>query len=76
MVYIADIPVNTRVWLNKPETGIPARKGDRGRIPTKERVLEGEPDLIEAPQPGRRAQITQIKIGTARFFRDVSKRSR
>ena len=27
MTYIADIPVNTRVWLNKPETGIPERKG-------------------------------------------------
>jgi|LGVC01.1.fsa_nt_gb SRSO17 transposase len=47
MTYIADIPVNTRVWLNKPKTGVPARKGDRGRIPTKERVLEGEPDPIE-----------------------------
>ncbi|RLG21302.1 hypothetical protein DRN77_07050 [Methanosarcinales archaeon] len=47
MTYIADIPVNTRVWLNKPETGIPERKGDRGRIPTKEKVLEGEPDPIE-----------------------------
>nr|AAU82832.1 transposase, ISRSO17 family [uncultured archaeon GZfos1D1] len=47
MIYIADIPVNTRVWLNKPETGIPERKGDRGRIPTKEKVLEGEPDPIE-----------------------------
>ena len=30
IVYIADIPVDTRVWLNKPETGIPERKGDRG----------------------------------------------
>ena len=47
MIYIADIPVNTRVWLDKPETGVPARKGDHGRIPTKERVLEGEPDPIE-----------------------------
>ena len=47
IVYIADIPVDTRVWLNKPETGIPERKGDRGRIPTKEKVLEGEPDPIE-----------------------------
>jgi len=34
--------------LNKPETGIPERKGDHGRISTKEWVLEGEPDPIEA----------------------------
>ncbi|MEA1944897.1 MAG: transposase, partial [Euryarchaeota archaeon] len=47
LIYIADIPVNTRVWLNKPETGIPERKGNRGRIPTKEKMLEGEPDPIE-----------------------------
>jgi SRSO17 transposase len=47
MIYITDIPVNTRVWLNKPEKGIPERKGDCGRIPTKEKVLEGEPDPIE-----------------------------
>jgi SRSO17 transposase len=43
MVYIADIPSDTRVWPNVPKTGVPARRGDRGRIPTRERVLEGEP---------------------------------
>jgi len=47
MIYIADIPVNTRFWFNKPETGILERKGDLGRIPTKEKVLESEPDPIE-----------------------------
>jgi SRSO17 transposase len=47
MIYIADIPVDTRVWLKKPETGIPERKGDRGPNPTKEKVLEGEPDPIK-----------------------------
>jgi len=40
LIFIADIPSNTRVWLSLPKTGIPARKSDRGRIPTKERVLE------------------------------------
>lgn len=46
-VYIADIPSDTRVWLDLPKTGIPERKGDRGPTPTKERVLEGEPEPIE-----------------------------
>ena len=47
MIYIADIFCDTRVWLSSPAIGIPERKGDRGRIPTKEKVLEGEPDPVE-----------------------------
>ena len=47
MIYIAYIPVKTRFLLNKPEKGIPERKGDLVRIPTKEKVLKGEPDPIE-----------------------------
>jgi len=34
-LYIADIPCDTRVWLQLPRTGIPQRKGDHGRKPTK-----------------------------------------
>jgi SRSO17 transposase len=34
-LYIADIPCDTRVWLELPRTRIPARKGNRGRKPTK-----------------------------------------
>lgn len=38
--YIADVPANTRVYLEKPETGIPAKKGDgRGPQPTRWKVL-------------------------------------
>jgi len=44
--YMADIPSNTRVYLEYPEVGIPQRKGERGKEPSKVRVLEGEP--IEA----------------------------
>ncbi|HIE31910.1 MAG TPA: hypothetical protein EYP67_05965, partial [Methanosarcinales archaeon] len=47
LIYIADIQVNTRFWLNKPEKEIPERKGDLGRIPTKEKMREGEPHPIE-----------------------------
>jgi SRSO17 transposase len=35
LLYIADIPCDTRVWLELPRTRIPARKGNRGRKPTK-----------------------------------------
>ncbi len=47
LVFIADIPSDTRVWLTLPKTGIPERKSYRGRIPTKERVLEDEQVPIE-----------------------------
>lgn len=35
LVYIADVPCDTRVWLQLPRTEIPQRKGNRGRKPTK-----------------------------------------
>jgi len=47
IIYVADIPANTRVWLSPPKVGIPERKGNRGRVPTKVRLLEGEPRPIE-----------------------------
>lgn len=47
LVYIADIPRDTRVWIKFPEIGVPERKGNRGRIPSRKRVLDGEPEPIE-----------------------------
>ena len=42
LIYIADIPCNIGVWLEQPKTGVPPRKeGARGRIPTREKVIEG-----------------------------------
>jgi SRSO17 transposase len=47
LIYIADIPNNLGVWLQKPITGIPSwKKGARGRHPTREKVIEG-PDSIK-----------------------------
>lgn len=46
-LYIADIPCDTRVWLECPRTEIPARKGNRGRPPTKLQVVAGEPAPVE-----------------------------
>lgn len=43
VVYVADIPCNTRVYLEYPEVGLPERDGNRGRLPTKLKVLQGEP---------------------------------
>jgi SRSO17 transposase len=42
LIYIADIPNNLGVWLQKPKTGVPPCKtGVRGRNPTREKVIEG-----------------------------------
>ena len=54
LVYIADTPCDTRVWLEQPKTEVPPRKGNSGRIPTILRVAEGEEPPVEvrklAPQ--------------------------
>lgn len=42
VVYMADIPCNTRIYLEYPDVGIPKRNGDRGRFPSKLKVLGGE----------------------------------
>jgi len=43
ILYMADIPCTTRIFLSLPKTEVPLRQGDRGRHPTKERLVEGEP---------------------------------
>jgi SRSO17 transposase len=39
LIFIADIPQDTRVWLSLPKTGIPERKGKSGRLPMSEKFL-------------------------------------
>lgn len=41
-MYFADIPCNTRVYLEYPEVGLPERKSNKGNAPSKLRVLDGE----------------------------------
>lgn len=47
LTFIADIPFNTRVFLDMPKVEIPEKKGTRGRKPTRKRVAEGEPKSIQ-----------------------------
>jgi SRSO17 transposase len=51
--YIADVPCTTRVWLACPLVEIPARKGNRGRIPTKQKVVDNQPAAIEVRKLAR-----------------------
>ena len=39
--YLAEVSADTRVWRDRPKTGIPGYSG-RGRKPSRERVLAGE----------------------------------
>ena len=43
MVYIADIPFDSQVWLEKPRIEIPEKKGIVGRNPTRQKIILGEP---------------------------------
>lgn len=39
IIYMADVPINTMVYLEHPRIGIPQRQGNHGRYPTRERIL-------------------------------------
>jgi len=42
LYYLAEVPHDTRVWLERPRSEVPQGKG-KGRPPTRERVCRGEP---------------------------------
>lgn len=50
VIYTADVPCDTRVWLECPQIEIPSRKGTRGRLPRKKKVTAGEPSPVEVRQ--------------------------
>ncbi len=41
--YFAEVPKDTNLWLQRPQTAVPARKSNRGRKPTKVKLVQGEP---------------------------------
>jgi len=51
--YMADIPCDTRVYLDYPTVGIPKKQGNRGPNPSKKRVLCGQArevrDIVNDP---------------------------
>jgi SRSO17 transposase len=56
ITYMADIPCTTRIFLERPRTEIPDRKGSRGRHPTKEKLVDGEMPPIEVREHARMLQ--------------------
>lgn len=62
LVYAADIPCNTRVYLEYPEIGIPKRRGERGRVPGKFKVLRGEPVKVRGLLSSNRVTWHIVKV--------------
>ena len=46
--YMAEIPADTAVYLEKPTLGIPPRRGQRGKKPTQVQVLAGETVRVDS----------------------------
>jgi SRSO17 transposase len=54
VVYLADVPADTQVYLRQPVVGVPVARGRKGRPPTRRRVLNGVTP-VEVQQVTRRA---------------------
>jgi SRSO17 transposase len=48
LTFVADIPVNTYVYVEKPVVGIPEKKGTRGRKPTVPKVLNTSSTRVQS----------------------------
>jgi len=60
--YMADIPSDTRVYLEYPTVGVPSRTGRKGRRPSKERVLSGQPIRVDHLLTSDRLQWQSLKL--------------
>jgi len=73
--YFMQVPANTRVWLECPQTGIPTWKG-RGRPPTRVTLAEGEPPPQRVDQvsllPEQYQQYTLHEGGKGPLVADVA----
>jgi hypothetical protein len=48
ITFVADIASNTQVYLEEPVVGIPEKKGSRGRLPSKLKVLNTSPVKVSS----------------------------
>jgi len=62
IIYTADIPCNTRIYLEYPTIGIPKRQGEKGRKPTKQKVLEGKPIEVKTLLTSSSLQWNILKV--------------
>jgi SRSO17 transposase len=62
MIYIADIPFDTQVWLEKPRTEIPEKKGARGPDPKQIKLASGE-------SPPKQVKIIAEQLDSSQYTR-------
>ena len=67
-LYIADIPCDTRAWLELPTTRIPARKGSRGRKPTKLKADSQPTEVRQIASTLEQSQWTRMYIRDTDIF--------
>lgn len=60
--YMAEIPSDTRVYLHDPAVGVPERKGNRGRKPSKTRVLGDQPIEVRSLLQTDKLTWTVLKV--------------
>lgn len=60
IVYMAEAPADTHVYLTRPELGISPRRSTRGRAPTQVKVLAGE--AVTVARLGQQAAGQEIRV--------------
>jgi SRSO17 transposase len=60
--YMAEIPADTRVYLTYPPVGLPDRKGNKGRKPSKNRVLDSQSIEVRSLLTRDKLNWTLMKI--------------
>ncbi len=66
LTYMADVPADEQVYLNKPVVGVPERKSGKGRTPTRRCVLSQErPVEVRTLATAPETQWTRIRARVA-----------
>jgi SRSO17 transposase len=69
ILYAADVPSDYPVYVQRPLVGVPPRRSNRGRAPSKPRVLNGVESvpalsLVDEKTPWQRLQLREGERGT------------
>ena len=71
LIYVVDIPADTRVYLTEPTLGVPpVLRGRRGRRPTRQQVLNAVPP-VEVRQVAQQAETTFVSVPVRQTERGV-----
>jgi SRSO17 transposase len=65
-LYLAEVPADTQVYLDKPVLGVPSRQSRYGRLPSARQVLTGEAvrvDSLREKLPGHAVQVRATDRG-------------